>query len=149
MAEGRLLKRAITKSDKFNDLFKHNGLAELSQIIYFTTYLYADDWGHVPFDSSWVRRECMPDTKRSQGDVKRAMVNLLGGLWEYAYDSDGKHYARIYEFEKHSHDGIRNRRRGQFPDESGEVPRRKKDESFEKSMEAAKEVRSGAKKITS
>ena len=123
MARARLLYKNLTKSDKYNNLYGHD-LGELAQNIYMIYYSFADDWGHLQFDSRYVKRECLPDSNRNIEDVKAAMMLLCEvGLWKL-YGIEGAYYVYITRFEVFQRDGIRHRRRGEFPDECGDVPQR-------------------------
>ena len=89
------------------------------------SYPYSDDWGHLPYDARWIKNECMPECRRSLDKIKLAMEMIVKvGLWQYVYKVNNKKYVYIYNFEPMQRDGIRHRRRGEYPDESGKIPER-------------------------
>ncbi len=125
MAKARLMYRYLSKSNRFNDLYKSEH-GELSQCIYMLSYAYSDDWGHLPYEARWIKNECMPESTRELKEISDAMIDLVGvGLWQYVYKVEGKKYIYIYNFETLQRDGIRHRRRGEYSNEYGRVPERK------------------------
>jgi hypothetical protein len=146
---GRVLLCGLTKSDKFNASLTAGGT--LAPLLYVTTYIYADDWGHLPFDPRWVVRECLPDAHTAMQDpaaeVAAAMDVLLAvGLWEHVYAVGNKKYVYIYNFDTLSESALRFRRRGVWPDESGHIPTRRADESMKTSIAQARAIRSVVKR---
>jgi hypothetical protein len=146
MARGRTIYRGLPASDKYNALFSFP-LGEFAQHVYHETYPYSDDWGHLPYSVTWVRLTCFPDSPRPVGDIEQAMKHLVTvSLWEYVYDVFGKVYVYISQFEEKNRDGIRKRSVGEFPDESGSIPRRlyisgNKQEPIEESLKRSFIVR--------
>jgi hypothetical protein len=74
------------------------------------------------------------------------MTNLVTvGLWEYVYEVSGKQYVYISQFEVKNREGIRKRSCGEYPDESGAIPRRLVDgnrqEPIEDSLKRSEVVR--------
>jgi hypothetical protein len=124
MARGRTIYRGLPASDKYNHLISFP-LGELAQLIYHESYPYSDDWGHLPYSASWMHRTCFPDSRRTVGELEQAMEHLVAvGLWEYVYDVFGKKYLYIYLFESKNGTAIHKRSSGEYPDESGAIPRR-------------------------
>jgi len=149
MAKARLMYRNLSKSNKYNDLYKSEH-GELAQNIYTISYSYSDDWGHLPYDARWIKNECMPESIRMLADISSAMESLvITGLWQYVYKVEGKKYIYIYNFEPLQRDGIRHRRRGEYPGEYGQTPeRRLKDKKPIKIDECLEESRKTRLKYT-
>jgi len=145
MARGRTIYRGLPASDKYNHLLSLP-LGEFAQLVYHETYPYSDDWGHLPYSASWTHRQCFPGSSRIVEDIQAAMTNLVTvGLWEYVYEVSGKQYVYISQFEVKNREGIRKRSCGEYPDESGAIPRRLVDgnrqEPIEDSLKRSEIVR--------
>lgn len=140
MARGRTIYATIHASKKFNALYEQEG-GELAQLVWLLSYPHADDWGHLPYEAEWLHLTCLGKTKRTQKEIEQAMNMLAGGLWSTPYTVDNKQYVYINKFEVLQRDGIRHRRRGEHPDELGEIPRRLPNEDIVSSLQKSAEVR--------
>lgn len=141
MAKARLIYGAITKSDKFTELLDMEH-GEFSQLLYLCSYPFSDDWGHLPYSEKWLKRECLPDSRRHLDTIKESMENIVSvGLWSKPYQVDDKHYIYINKFEIMCRDGIRHRRKGEYPAENGEIPRRDKEEKIDDNIRRYAELR--------
>jgi hypothetical protein len=147
MARGRIILRTISTSDRFCLLSGVDG-GEFSQLLYLVSYLHSDDWGHLPYDPAWIRRTCLPDCPRGPQDVADAMARLVAvRLWEYVYAARGALYTHIYRFEESNPEGVRHRRRGEWPAESGHAPKRRPGQDLAASMAEADQVRAAVVKM--
>lgn len=148
VARGRVLERSLSKSDKLNALYTRE-YGELAIAIYCLSYPYADDWGHLPFEATFIKRECLCDCARSLAEIREAMLALVAvGLWEYVYRHGDKHYVYIHQFASRNREAIRHRRVGQYPDESGRIPQRLRDQPIEDSLAAASATRRTVQTVT-
>jgi len=149
MANARLIYRSIAVSDRSNTLVENESSrvsGEQAQNLYVLSYLFSDDWGHLPFDARWIRRTCYPGSPKPISEIEDAMTRLVGvGLWNPPYTIVGKKYVYIYGFEEKQREGIRKRRRGEWPDESGSIPRRNQDHNIDESIACAAKVRESSK----
>lgn len=144
---GRVLYDCISTSRRLNDLWLLPS-GELSQLLYYSTYIHTDNWGHLPFDLRWVRLKALPGYRNSDDRLFTAMCSLLWcGLWDHLYSVDDDHYVHVFNFESKSIEGIRKRRRGIWPDESGEVPVREKNQSITDSIQQQKQIIAKSKLI--
>lgn len=126
MADGRVIFKGISTSRRFNRLY-HFGEGLLAQLIYMISYPHADNWGHLPFDESTIKLRAMPGYPGDLGTLLYAMCLLVHvRLWEPPYSVNEEFYIHIFNFESKSRDGIRKRLRGEWPDESGVIPKRER-----------------------
>jgi len=149
VANGRVICRAITVSDKANSLTEDQSTrvrGEQALCLYCISYAFSDDWGHLPYDSKWLGRMCFPGSSKPKAEIEEEM-NLLAksGLWDTPYSISGKTFTHIHRFEDTQRDGIRKRRRGEWPDESGSIPRRNQDHNIDESIACAAKVRESSK----
>lgn len=140
--------RSLSKSDRLNALWC-SPHATLAITIYTLSYPYGDDWGHLPFETTWVKREILPDSPADLPGIRAAMMLLVSvGLWEYVYTDGRKYYTHIFQFEEFSRESLRHRRRGEYPDESLNTPTRSPSESLEDSLRKAAAVRKAVRPAT-
>jgi len=145
MAKARIIYRELATSDKWNNLYQYS-LGELAQLIYLCYYPFSDDWGHLEYNTRLIKNLSMPESKHPFEETEKAIALLLDvGLWEYKYEINNKEYVYIYNFEELQRDGIRHRRRGDFPDETGEKPSRRGDIDIVQSLLESCEVRKNYK----
>jgi len=145
LAKARLIYRNITKSDRFNDLFEKGDTGTTAQLIYLLSYSFSDDWGHLPYDARYLKRECLPEALIPVSQIREAIKLLVEVKLWVLYKIENKQFVYIYNFDDKQRDGIRHRRRGEFPDESGKIPVREtvsgKPVSIDSCMERAQILR--------
>ena len=137
----------ISTSRRFNDLFKYE-FGELAQVLYLIAYTHSDPWGHIPFDCESLRLKVLPGCPidiRSDKHIMYSMASLVYvNLWDTPYQVGNNLYTHIWNFEKKC--TASKRVRGKYPDESGVIPTRQKNEngkyiSIEQSLADAERVR--------
>lgn len=145
---GRVIYDSLLASRRYNDLWLlGDQIGTLAQAVYLNTYICSDNWGHLPFDLSWVKLQALRGYRGPSDVLFTAMCGLLwAALWEGLYKVDSEFYVHIYNFEIKSVDGFRNRRKGIWPDESGHVPTRSKDDKkIQQSIEKSNDIRKNGK----
>jgi hypothetical protein len=141
---GRVLYEDVLTSKRFNDLWEIDG-SGFAHNLYFCTYILCDNWGHLPFDPQWIGIKTRPGAASDSGRVLRGMCALLAcRLWDFYYQVGGKYFVHIYKFEEKSLQAIRFRRKGFWPDESGEIPVMGKNEDIKESIKKDAAVRKTA-----
>lgn len=127
MAGGRVIFTDISSSRRFNRLFQFGESGCLAQRVYFFTYPHSDNWGHIPFNEETIKLRTMPGYPGTLEDLLYAMCLLVHvKLWEQPYCVNNELYVHIFNFELKNIDGIRKRLKGIWPDESGVVPVRER-----------------------
>lgn len=141
MAKARLIYRNLPASDKYNDLYEYENW-KIAQLIYHVSYSFSDDWGHLPYSERWIKNTCFPSAPINGEEIGKGMQELVQvKLWEPPYEIDSKKFIYIHKFEVMQREGIRHRRRGEYPDESGKMPIRDKEITIDESIEKSAEIR--------
>jgi len=116
MASGRVIYRDLCTSQRFVPLSKE------AKLLYILSYLFADDWGHLPYCSDWLQINCFPNQPQDLSNSMQMLVDCM--LWDTPYNANSGTYVHIHNFEIKNRIYLGKRRRGIYPDETGTVPYR-------------------------
>ncbi|MFH2049717.1 MAG: hypothetical protein ABIJ12_09745, partial [bacterium] len=96
MAQGRMINRRISKSDKIKDL-KY----DRSRVLYFMIYPWLDCEGRYSADPIDIKEDCCPRLRYSKRQIAESMIDLAdSGLILLYEDDDGKPYLEYTRFEE-------------------------------------------------
>ena len=150
---GRVIYDSIITSRRFNDLWELGEIGIRAQQIYLLSYILADNWGHLPYDPRWIKLKAIPGCTYSEDEIATAMAALLWSqMWDCLYKVGKDFYAHVFNMEQKSIEYIRKRRKGEWPDESGNIPTMKKlpkREDVLKDIEKCEYIRKNSQLLTS
>jgi hypothetical protein len=113
-----MISKALSTSEKFGGLVTLGEMAEFVQLLYPLLVVHSDDFGRLQGDPYTVKLICLPASPRSLGDFGHALRQLDAvGLIRW-YESEGKSYIEIQNFERHQL-GLHKRTASHFPEVPG------------------------------
>lgn len=122
MARGRLISRSLSTSEKWARLHRAAGrLAEFCQSLYPLLVAHADDFGRLAGDVFTVKHAVAPTSPRKDSDFSAALAALHAVQLINWYESDGRNYIQINDFDSHQ-SGLHKRTDSKIPPPSGKFP---------------------------
>jgi hypothetical protein len=117
VARARLLSASLGSSEKFHELMvRHKRIGEFAQVLFCLIIPNTDDYGRCEAGAFTVKHRIFPSCARLEKDFQAALSALDDVDLIHIYESGGKLFIQVVNFEQHQSSTLHKRTKSRYPD---------------------------------